>query len=342
MGISNGSTWIRGDHTFKFGASFRQWSLQRDLANYFLGQFTFPGFFTGDANCDHAVADMLLGYYSNASVSQPGGFAVGDQAGNPRDFNFLYFAPYFQDDWKINSRLALNLGLRYDFRTIPNETNDRMGWRDLTNPQGGMLVADQTLVDSGIVGDQSYYRFANRPNSHDASRRVLAPRFGFAFRPFNDEKTVVRGGFGIFFDLAEGREIDGASDINPYVSRGLYQQTVGGGKGPGNTLRSTNEMFPPIRVGDPADPAFNTFLAESMSPEPRNPYVTQWTFGIQRALDQTTKIDFSYVGTKGTHLLMRRNIGQALQMQDPAFCGTPGNEGLRDCPRLARNHPQTS
>ena len=334
--MSNGSTWIRGNHTFKFGANFRQWSLQRDLANDFLGQFTFRGFFTGDANWDHAVADMLLGHYSNASVFQPGGFSVGDLAGNPRDFNFWYLAPYFQDDWKVNSRLTLNMGLRYDFRTIPNETNDRMGWRDLSNPQGGMLVADQNLVDQGIVGDQSYYRFAGRPNPYNASRRVFAPRFGFAFRPFNDEKTVIRGGFGAFFDSAEGREIDGASDIYPYVSRGLYQQTVGGGEGPGNTLRSTNEMFPAIRVGDPADPAFNTFLAVSMSPEPRNPYVTQWTFGIQRALDATTTVDISYVGTKGTHLLMRRNIGQALQMQDPAFCGTPGNEGLRDCPRLAR------
>lgn len=338
--ISNGSTWIRGNHTFKFGVSFRQWSLQRDLANDFLGQFTFRGFFTGDKNWDHAVADMLLGYYSNSSVFQPGGFAVGDQAGNPRDFNFLYFAPYFQDDWKVTSRLTFNLGVRYDFRTIPNETNDRMGWRDLSNPAGGMMVADQRLVDEGIVGDQSYYRFANRSNPYDASRRVLAPRFGFAFRPFNDEKTVIRGGFGVFFDSAEGREIDGASDIYPYVSRGLYQQTIGGGEGPGNTLRSTNEMFPPIRAGDPADPAFNTFLAVSMSPEPRNPYVNQWTFGIQRALDETTTIDFSYVGSKGTHLLMRRNIAQALQMQDPSFCGSPGNEGLRDCPVAARKpHP---
>ena len=334
--ISNGTTWIRGDHTFKFGANFRQWSLQRDLANDFLGQFTFRGFFTGDANWDHAVADMLLGYYSNSSVFQPGGFAVGDLAGNPRDFNFWYFAPYFQDDWKVTPRLTLNMGVRYDFRTIPNETNDRMGWRDLANAQGGMLVADQNLVESGIVGDQSYYRYAGRPNPYNASKRVIAPRFGFAFRPFDDEKTVVRGGYGIFFDSAEGREIDGASDIYPYVSRGLYQQTVGAGEGPNGTLRSTDEMFPAIRSGDPADPAFNTFLAVSMSPEPRNPYVSQWTFGIQRALDETSKIDISYVGTKGTALLMRRNIGQALQMQDPAFCGVPGNEVLRDCPRLSR------
>ena len=57
----------------------------------------------------------------------------------------------------MTTRLTLNLGLRWDFRTVPNETNDRMGWRDLSNPLGGLLVADQTLVDKGIVGDGTYY-----------------------------------------------------------------------------------------------------------------------------------------------------------------------------------------
>ena len=70
--ISNSTTWIKGRHTFKFGANFRQWSLQRDLANDFLGQFTYSGFFTGNQNREHAVADMLLGYFSGASVFQPG------------------------------------------------------------------------------------------------------------------------------------------------------------------------------------------------------------------------------------------------------------------------------
>ncbi len=328
--ISNASTWIRGSHTFKFGANFRQWSLQRDLANDFLGQFTYSGFFTGNETQDHAVADMLLGYYSGASVFQPAGFSVGDRAGNPRDFNFWYFAPYLQDDWKVTSRLTLNMGLRYDFRTVPNETNDRMGWRDLTNPAGGMVVADQSLVDGGIIPDDGYYRFAGRSNPRDASRKVIAPRFGFAFRPFADEKTVIRGGYGVFFDSAEGREIDGASDIYPYVSRGNYQQTFGQAA----DLITTDEMFPNFSDLGPATPAANTFLAVSMSAEPSNPYVQQWTLGIQRALNSSTTFDISYIGTKGTDLLMRRNIAQSLQMRDPAACAVDATVG--DCPVLAR------
>jgi Carboxypeptidase regulatory-like domain len=327
--VSNTTTWIRGNHTLNFGANFRRWSLQRDLANDFLGQFTFSGFFTGNRTRDNAIADFLLGYYSGASVFQPAGFSVEGRTGNPRQFNFWYLAPYIQDDWKVSSRLTLNLGLRYDFRTIPNESNDRMGWRDLSNPRGGLLVADKTLVDKGIVGDGAYYKFAGRPNPYDASKKVYAPRLGFAFRPFNDDRTVVRGGFGIFFDSAEGREIDGAADIYPYVSRGNYIQTLGQ-----TNLRTTNDLFPNFAGGGAATPAANTFLAVSMSPEPRNPYVQQWSLGVQRKITGNTLVDLSYIGTKGTHLLMRRNIAQALPPTNPAACAAAPTTG--DCPVLRR------
>jgi hypothetical protein len=306
--VSNTTTTIRGSHTLNFGANYRKWSLQRDLANDFLGQFTFSGFFTGNA-----VADMLLGYYSGASVFQPAGFSVEGRSGNPRQFNFQYFAPYVQDDWKVSSRLTLNLGLRWDFRTIPNESNDRMGWRDLSNPRGGLLVADRTLVDRGIVGDSSYYRFADRRNPKDASKNVFAPRIGFAFRPFGGQSTVVRGGYGMFWDSFEGREIDGAADIYPYVSRGNYIQNVG----QPTPLLTTNQLFPSFADLGPATPAANTFLAVSMSPEPKNPYVQQWSLGVQREVYRNTIAEVNYIGTKGTNLLMRRNIAQALPY-DPA------------------------
>ncbi len=328
--LSNGTTWVRGRHTFNFGANFRKWSLNRDLANDFLGQFTFSGFFTGNKTKDHAVADMLLGYYANASSFQPAGFSVGDRSGNPRSFNFFYIAPYFQDDWRVSSRLTLNLGMRWDFRTVPNETNDRMGWRDLANPLGGLLVADKTLVDKGIIGDGTYYKFAGRRNPYNASKRVLSPRFGFAFRPFSDDKTVIRGGYGIFFDSAEGREIDGAADIYPYVSRGQYIQSLG----QTTALNTTDNMFPNFAGGGAATPAANTFLAVSMSPEPRNPYVQQWSFSIQRAITANTTVDFNYIGNKGTHLLMRRNIAQSVPLSDPAVC--QADPSIGNCPVLAR------
>jgi hypothetical protein len=327
--ISNTTTWIRGNHTLNFGANLRKWSLQRDLANDFLGEFTFSGLFTGNGTRDHAIADFLLGYFSGASVFQPAGFGVEGKVGNPRQFNFWYLAPYIQDDWKVNQRLTLNLGLRYDFRTIPTESNDRIGWRDLSNPRGGLLVADQNLVKTGIVGDQSYYRFAGRRNPADASKRVFAPRFGFAFRPFSDDKTVVRGGYGLFFDSAEGREIDGAADIFPYVSRGNYIQSLGQAN-----LITTNSLFPDFASAKVATPAANSFLAVNISPEPRNPYVQQWSLGVQRSLTQKTTLELNYVGTKGTHLLLRRNIAQARPPANPAICAATPTAG--DCSVASR------
>jgi hypothetical protein len=328
--FSNTTTWIRGRHTLNFGANFRKWSLQRDLANDFLGQFTFSGFFTGNGTRDHAIADFLLGYYNATSVFQPAGFNVEGKIGNPRQFNFWYLAPYVQDDWKVNQRLTLNLGLRYDFRTVPVESNNRMGWRDLSNPRGGLLVADQKLVDSGIVGDSSYYKFAGRRNPADSPKNVFAPRIGFAFRPFNDDKTVVRGGYGIFWDSAEGREIDGAADIFPYVSRGSYQQTLGQAA----ALQTTDNLFPNFASARVATPAANTFLAVNISPNPRNPYVQQWSLSVQREIIRNTTLELNYIGNKGTHLLMRRNIAQARRMTNPAAC--IANPTVGDCPVLAR------
>jgi hypothetical protein len=343
--FSNTTTWIRGRHTLNFGANFRKWNLQRDLANDFLGHNTFSGFFTDPRlldptdptntrrlppTRDHAIADFLLGFYSASSVFQPAGFDVEGQIGNPRQFNFWYLAPYVQDDWKVNQRLTLNLGLRYDFRTVPVESNNRIGWRDLSNPRGGILVADQNLVDSGIVGDQSYYKFAGRRNPADASKKVFAPRIGFAFRPFSDDKTVVRGGYGVFFDSAEGREIDGAADIFPYIVRGNYQQSVGQAA----PLQTTDNLFPNFVGANVVTPAANTFLAVNISPNPRNPYVQQWSLSAQREIVRNTTLELNYIGNKGTHLLMRRNIAQARRMANPAAC--IANPAVGDCPVLAR------
>jgi hypothetical protein len=301
--VSDTMTYVRGNHTFNAGFNYRQWELNRDLANEFLGAFAFSGDFTGNP-----VADMLLGYYSGAGVFQPAPFAVPGKSGNPREYHFKYFAPYIQDDWKVSSNLTLNLGLRWDFRTTPYETNNRMGWLDVTNPLGGMCIADQGLVDAGITGDGSFYRYCGRKNPKDPSKGDFAPRLGFAWRPFSDERTVVRGGYGIFYDSAEGREIDGSADIYPYVSRGNYPQSVG----QLTPLQTTDTLFPVFSNPGPVTPAANSFIAVIISENPKDPYVQQWSLGVQRSLTSNTTFELNYVGSKGTNLLMRRNIAQAL------------------------------
>jgi hypothetical protein len=305
--VSNTTTWVRGQHTLNFGVNYRRWSLQRDLATGFLGNYAFNVGFTGNV-----VADMLLGYYSGVGVFQPAAFSVPGAAGNPREFNFTYLAPYFQDDWRVNSRLTVNLGLRWDYRNVPYETNNRMAWRNVDYAPGGLLVADESLAPGGIV-DGAYYQLANRRSPENPDRfKVLAPRFGFAWRPIG-EQTVIRGGYGVFFDSAEGREIDGAADVYPYVSRGNYLQSIG----QPTPLQTTDALFPSFAAPGVATPAANTFLAVSQSPEPRNPYMQQWSLGVQRELLPRTTMELNYIGTHGSNLLMRRNIAQA-RLYDPA------------------------
>jgi hypothetical protein len=299
--VSNTTTWVTGSHTLNFGANYRRWWLQRDLATGFLGNYAFNVGFTGNV-----VADMLLGYYSGVGIFQPAAFSVPGAAGNPREFNFMYFAPYFQDDWRVDSRLTVNLGLRWDYRNVPYETRNRMAWRNRDYGPGGLLVADESLTTGGIV-DGAYYQYAGRRSPENPDRfKVFAPRLGFAWRPFG-EQTVVRGGYGVFFDSAEGREIDGAADVYPYVSRGNYIQSIGQPA----PLRTTDSLFPSFAAPGIATPAANTFLAVSQSPEPKNPYMQQWSIGVQRELFPRTTLELNYIGTHGSNLLMRRNIAQA-------------------------------
>jgi hypothetical protein len=305
--VSNTSTWVRGRHTLNFGVNYRRWWLQRDLATGFLGNYAYNVGFTGNL-----VADMLLGYYSGVGIFQPAAFSVPGAAGNPREFNFTYVAPYFQDDWRVNSQLTVNLGLRWDYRNVPYETNNRMAWRNLSYAPGGLLVADPSLAPGGIV-DGAYYQEAGRRSPENPDRfNVFAPRFGFAWRPIG-EQTVIRGGYGLFFDSAEGREIDGSADVYPYVSRGNYTQSIGQPA----PLQTTDALFPSFAAPGAATPAANTFLAVSQSPEPRNPYVQQWSVGAQREVFPRTTMELNYIGTHGSNLLMRRNIAQA-RLFDPA------------------------
>jgi len=255
---------------------------------------------SGRCGTGNKVADFLLGYYHDASTFQPGPFSPSGVAGNLNQYHFLYFAPFVQDDWKLTNRLTLNLGLRWDYRAVPTEQDNKMFWFDRANAGGGLCYADKNLgteTVSGLGGPiapdgNGFYRYCGRANPAPASKKPFAPRLGVAYRL--TDKTVVRGGYGIFFDSAETREIDDSGDIYPFVVRASPNPTVNS-----SLPKSTDQMFPPVTLHQ-VSPATdgNQFFAVIISEFPHNPYVQQWSLSVQRELARNTTLEANYVATR--------------------------------------------
>lgn len=338
---SDSFTMIRGKHTIGLGIDYRRWQLIRNLDDDFYGDWTFnaKNVLTNDVNCPNApvttpdgithsvcgtgngFADMLLGYYAVAAGYVPGPLSPTTQAGNPQDHVFSYVAPYAEDDWKVTPKLTLNLGLRWDFRAAAYEASNHFFWLDTTNPNGGLCYADPKLTTDGVApggvaGDPVLRYCGSVP--HPGSKKPFAPRFGFAYRV--SDKTVVRGGYGIFFDSYEGREIDDSADIYPYSIRNSLSP-AGNAAIPGNEKLS-DEMFPSYSTLGPFPLSTLSFIAVIESENPLNPYVQNWTLSAERELARNTTLEVNYIGTKGTHLLDRRDIAQpnSIPASSLAFC----------------------
>jgi hypothetical protein len=351
---------IRGRHTFTVGVDYRRWVQKRDLSSNFLGSFGYNndtilnnGSATGfrgqpvngcptvTCGTGNSIADFLLGYYNNASTFQPGPFSASGVAGNLNKYHFQYVAPFVQDDWKITNRLTVNLGLRWDYRGVPNEETNKMFWFDLQNSAGGLCYADKNLGTASVSGlggpiapaGNGFYRYCGRNNPADGSKKPFAPRIGLAWRPFGN-RTVVRTGYGIFFDSAETREIDDSGDIYPFVVRAADNPTTNA-----SLPKLTNNMFPPVSLHQ-VSPASDgsQFFAVIISEKPKNPYVQQWSLSIEREVARNTTLEVNYVGNKGVHRLDRVNIGQGRPPVNPTICdpSTGGSPTAADCPKSVR------
>ena len=324
---------IHGRHAVQMGFDYRRWQLIRNLDDDFYGDFGFSSnnFANNSANCPNAkvpdaastpevplparsfcgtanaVGDLLLGYYSNASGYVPGPLSPTTTAGNPQTHIFSYFAPYVQEDFKPTPKLTVNAGLRWDYRAAAYEKQNHFFWLDTTNANGGLCYADKTLSTNGVAPGVGYnngpiLRYCGKV-PHAGSKLPFAPRLGFAYRV--DEKTVVRGGYGIFFDSFEGREIDDSGDIYPYSIRNNLSPTTDS-----SLAKFTNQLFTPYTTLAAFPASTLSFIAVIESENPRNPYIQSRTFSVERELARNTTLEVNYIGTMGTHLLDRRNIAQ--------------------------------
>jgi hypothetical protein len=221
-------------------------------------------------------ADFLLGYQYEIAQASP----------NIAQIREWSWAGYLQDDWKLNSRLTLNLGLRYEYGTPIYEANNHLGNYDTTK--------------KAVVVASSSDRYTVDPNKAD-----FAPRLGAAFRI--GSKTVARGGFGLSY-----------SHWNRIGSNYLTQSAPYG-------LVATREVYPSLSTyrnqqsGFPTSPslvdATNYKSTEVVIQHmPRNSPDTQvrsWFFGVQRDLGHNWMIDASYVGNHGLHEVIINDINQA-------------------------------
>jgi hypothetical protein len=276
-------TFTNGNHTLKWGADIRRFLFNSFFTSFGRGSYRFDGRFTG-----HPIADLLLG------AAFQGDRNLGEPFHNAKTFSSGY---YFQDDWKVTPKLTLNLGLRYELNLVPIENIDKVASFDPATNTIKVAGGQEAYISNGVL----LYRA--RP---DVGRRLwetdknnFAPRLGFAYRPFGDTKTVVRAGFGSFYNLQiVGNGITPLSRNSPFRQR----QTSGPFAATLRPLPNVADLF----IGNP------TIVPPGIDEKFRTAYINQWSLGVQRELAQNLVFDISYLGSSGHKLPLGININQAL------------------------------
>ncbi|MCC6539528.1 MAG: TonB-dependent receptor [Bryobacterales bacterium] len=286
----NHVTWIRGSHNLKMGAQvFRGYTNEIRQGAGLFGNATFSNQFTG-----HTYADFLLGIPTTLARNFP--------AIEPQRFNWTY-AGFVQDDWKATRRLTLNLGLRYQLYTGWREKNGRQAAFDIAS--GSIVVPDgaldkvSALMPTGYVGvveaSKAGYSGASltRPDKNNFS-----PRFGFAYRPF-DNNTVIRGGYGIYFD---------AAPVGPSAGSTVpFNITEPNFTNPRENPILLPNFFPPSSGGGPT----TVGLPPAFRPDLRIPFSMQYSFTLERQ-QWNTGFRTTYTGTNTRQGVYRWDINQPL------------------------------
>jgi Carboxypeptidase regulatory-like domain/TonB dependent receptor len=264
----NNSSYIHGNHLIKFGLDFRfsQQNAFRDVESRGRLQFSPFGQITGNA-----LGDLLLGFPFLTSVAR---------VDNPQQIRTESYNFFVNDSYRVTPRLTLTGGLRYEYNSPPVDATDRANVYD---------VATRALVSVGTNGVPR--------SGFDPDKNNFAPRVGFAWTIGDDQATVLRGGYGIYYDQSPLAPAEALYFNSPFFDNNIFFSLPG----------------LPLTLNDPFPSFFPFPLPDSalaIQRDLRTGYMQHWNFNVERQLGSKSVLEIAYVGSKGTKLLTARDINQ--------------------------------
>jgi len=288
-------SWVKGSHTLKFGADFR--NVRESGANNFFSRrqvtldlFTQSGgqdsLINPPANDSVALEDaasVLYGFVYNDFAGEFFNKAASRVGTDNKVFHQHEYDWFGQDTWKVRSNFTLTLGVRYQLDGVPYEEN--ANFSNLLTPPDSFPVVF-SAVGPG-TGKQIY--------KQDYSN--IEPRVGFSWDPWHNGKTAVRAAFGIFHDRVFGNLFGNARGNPPFEQdyNNFPFETMNDAFGSGQfpIVAPTTTPSPVVPDGSLIEPiVFDTHFRNSAS--------NNWNFGIQRELPGNNSLDIAYVGSKGS------------------------------------------
>jgi hypothetical protein len=291
-------SWVVGKHQFRFGGELRKAQLDEFYHRHATGSFTFDGSQAvpnrPTANPDnldgyrYALADFLAGKTSSASI------AIGDPERQ------VFVNTWFLnagDSWQLSPTLNVNYGIRFDYEgPFHNENKDMSVFRPA-------LTASNGLAFQGSQIDSLYQRYY----------KSFSPRFGASYAP--NQKTVVRAGFGFYFDTPN---LNPFLDNRPGNSAPNGVEGNPGGPNPVYTVAPTLGAKSTIHKGVPIFPSSQSYPCTatstcgvfSIDPNFRSSYNMNYSFNVERTLTPSVIAQLGYVGSEGRRLLNLIDINQ--------------------------------